>query len=67
MKRFFYVVAATVLLAAVIGSCNKNKVTSVQLNQTELTLSVGDTATLIASVLPKEAENKAVKWKSDKR
>ena len=65
MKKVFYVVAATALLMAVTVSCNKNKVTSVQLNKTELTLSVGDTAILIASVLPKEANNNAVNWKSD--
>ena len=60
-----FLVVATALLIAVTVSCNKNKVTSVQLNRTELTLSVGDTAILIASVLPKEADNNAVNWKSD--
>jgi len=44
-------------------SC-KTEVTSVTLNKTELTLEVGETETLIATVLPKDADNKAVTWKS---
>jgi formylglycine-generating enzyme required for sulfatase activity len=49
-----------------ILSCQKDKgVTGVQLNTTELTLILGDSATLSATIQPKDAENQAVSWKSD--
>jgi len=64
MKRIVYLLAVTVLLASVTISC-KTKVTSVALNKTELTLSVGNTEPLIATVLPDDASNKAVSWKSN--
>ena len=62
MRRIFYLFAATVLLATIV-SC-KTEVTDVQLNKTELTLKIGETETLIATVLPKDADSKAVSWKS---
>ena len=40
-------------------------VESVKLNHTSLTLTVGDTTTLIATVLPEDAENKTVFWEVD--
>ena len=48
-------------------SCKKTetKVTDVQLNKTELTLNIDETETLIATVFPKNADNKVVSWKSD--
>ena len=45
-------------------SCQENKVTDVKLNKPQLVLSMGDSTTLVATVLPKDAENKAVIWKS---
>lgn len=39
-------------------------VTDVQLNQSELSLEVGGTATLTATVLPADATNKAITWSS---
>ena len=64
MKKVIILVA-TALLSAVTISCHKDKVTDVRLNKTELTLLIGDTANLIATVLPENAENKAVSWKSN--
>ena len=65
MNRILYPLAAAALLMVVTVSCKKKEVTSVALNKTELTLEVGDTATLTATVLPEDAENKAVTWKSN--
>ena len=42
------------------------KVTSVSLDKTSLTLTEGEDATLIATVKPDDATNKAVTWASDK-
>ena len=64
MKKLFYVLTATALLMAVMVSCKDTKVTDVQLNKTVLTLYVGGAETLIATVLPKDADNKMVSWTS---
>ena len=53
------------LLTVAMISCKKPQVTDVTLNKTELTLHVGETETLIAIVLPKDAGNTEVNWKSD--
>ncbi len=42
----------------------KSAVTGVSLNKTALTLSVGDTETLVAAIAPSDASNQNVKWKS---
>ena len=55
---------AIVLLTAATVSC-KTEVTEVRLNKTELTLTVGETETLIATIFPEDASNKAVSWKSN--
>ena len=57
------------LIIAMIGigvlvSCKKDKVTGVELNRNTLTLLVGNTETLRATVLPAAATNKTVSWKS---
>ena len=39
-------------------------VVSVSLNQTAISLEVGSSATIIASVLPEDATNKKVTWKT---
>ena len=52
--------------------CGKQKpdttvaVTDVSLNQSELTLEIGGTATLTATVAPENATDKSVTWESDK-
>ena len=68
------VVAA--LLLAIGWSCSKDDapeatppavaVTGVTLDKTSVSLLVGDTETLTATVAPKDAANKKVSWKSDK-
>jgi len=56
---------ATILLSTLFA-CNKvQKVTSVVLNQTNITLPVGEKATLKATVYPKEAFNTNISWASD--
>jgi len=67
---------ATVIftLSALFVACKKEKdapvisdvsVTGVTLNRTTLTLAVDGTATLVATVQPESATNKAVSWSSD--
>ena len=70
MKKILYLTATAALLTAATVSCKETpivketKVAGVRLNKTELTLIVGETDTLIASVLPEDADNKAVSWES---
>ena len=67
-QHFIYCLA---IAAVLFTACKKDKaqeqgipVTGVTLNQTELMLEVGDTATLIATVEPADATNKTVIWTS---
>ncbi|MCL2131340.1 MAG: SUMF1/EgtB/PvdO family nonheme iron enzyme [Lentimicrobiaceae bacterium] len=61
---YFGIVAAAVLvLAGGLVSCKKS-VTSVSLNKIMLTLAEGKSEPLIATVLPKNANNKSVTWSS---
>jgi len=53
------------LLIVAIGCKKDVPVTGVTLNETALTLTVGATATLTATVLPNDATDKAVSWTSD--
>ncbi len=67
---------AAVLLSAGFWSCGKEDipepippavaVTGVTLDKTSVSLLVGDSQTLTATVAPKDAANKKVSWKSDK-
>ena len=51
MKRFFLIsILVLILFLTVVVACNKSKVKSVSLNKTELSLNVGDTDTLIATI-----------------
>jgi len=64
MKRnFFYIIAAMLLIIITIG-CKKENVTSVTLNEDNITLGVGATVTLTATVHPEDATNKKVSWTS---
>ncbi|MCL2290551.1 MAG: Ig-like domain-containing protein [Bacteroidetes bacterium] len=53
------------ILATIFTSCSKTKVTDVLLNKTELTFNVGETETLVVTVFPEGADNKAVSWASN--
>jgi uncharacterized protein (TIGR02145 family) len=55
------------MLSFVFVSCNKDPVpvTDIILSQTDTTLAVGDTLTLIATILPGDATNKSVTWMSN--
>ena len=67
---------AAVLLTTNFWSCSKDEdpeptppivsVTGVTLNKTSISIQVGGTETLTATVSPKDAANKKVTWKSDK-
>jgi transglutaminase/protease-like cytokinesis protein 3 len=63
MKKIFNLLTVAALLMAVLTNCNKDvAVTGVKLDETSLTLQVGETKTLIATVLPEKATNKLVTW-----
>jgi len=65
MKRYFTLIVLVFLLMAVIITCKKDiQVTGIKLNAPSLTLEVGDTATLVATVLPENATNPLVIFSS---
>ena len=67
--RFFLVIA--IIVGIVLASCKEKdenitiQVTGVSLNKSALTLIVGDSETLIATVTPENAENMHVIWSSN--
>ena len=65
MKRILYLFTIAALLMVALIGCKKDvAVTGVKLDKILLTLGVGETKTLIATVLPKNATNKIVTWTS---
>ena len=76
--RHAALLVAAVLLSTSFWSCSKDEepvpeptppvvsVTGVTLNKTSTSIQVGDTETLTATVLPEDATNQNVTWKSDK-
>jgi len=64
-KNFLKIITAAILLIVVTMGCKKDtNVTGVTLDQTNIILSIGETATLTATVAPNDASNKAVSWAS---
>ena len=67
-KRLIHTTAAILALSLVFTTCgDKDKhiaVISVALNQQSATLTVGDTLTLLPTVLPADASNPALNWAS---
>jgi len=66
MKTKFYIFFAVILLLATLATtCNKpTTVSSVSISSSQLILYMNETATLIATVHPIDAANKAVIWTS---
>lgn len=72
MKNCFKLVIASILFAALATGCEKNNnrndvqvaVTGVVLDDSTIELTVGDTKTLTATVIPENAADKGVVWKS---
>ncbi len=64
MKKFLFIIAVA---AVALVSCKKDdtSVKSVSLDQTSITLNIGESATLVASVEPATALDKSVTWASD--
>ena len=60
----FICLTATTMFFSCKDKEKEVNVTSVSLNKTELTLEINKTETLIATVLPVDANNKAVNWSS---
>jgi len=64
MKKLLPFIIVAVMLIAAITACKKEHVTGVKLNETSLSLEIGDTATLVATVYPENAINQSVIFKS---
>ncbi len=65
MKKIVYVFTAlTLFFAACEPEETDIAVSGVSLNQESRTLEIGDTATLVATISPKEATNKTIYWSS---
>ncbi len=70
MKSLKLFLAGAIAMAGIvsISSCKGDEriaATDVELNETKLSLKVGETFKLIAFVLPSNATNQSVKWESD--
>ena len=66
MKGFFlHIMPIVMLLIVIVVACKKEHVTNVTLNKTDITLYVGQTETLIATVHPENATNKTLRWTSN--
>jgi len=64
-SKVFRIIVSAILLVAIMATCKKDvKVTEVTLSHFFLSLTIGETETLIATVLPEDATNKVVTWKS---
>jgi len=62
LKTFIYYLLVSMLLAAICTSCNdKVTITGIELDKTEVILSIGGTATITANLLPYYANDK-LKW-----
>jgi len=65
-KNLLKITVLAILLLIVAIGCNKDvSVTGVTLNKDNITLTVGATETLTATVLPHDATDKSVKWASN--
>jgi hypothetical protein len=66
MKKTHFILLLSLIFicATFFSACIKEHVTGITLNNNELVLSIGDTETLIATVLPADATNKKIVWKS---
>ena len=68
MKKIFCLCVSAALFAAAVVSCEEPEepvlVSSVRLSQTEITLEIYDFTTLVATVLPDNADNKNISWSS---
>lgn len=62
MKKLSMIFCLIIAVPFMLCSCFKEEVASVSLSKTELTLTVGDSAVIEASVLPENAENKGIEW-----
>ncbi|MCL2131415.1 MAG: Ig-like domain-containing protein [Lentimicrobiaceae bacterium] len=67
MKNVLKLLSILFLGSVMFASCGKDpvKVTGVALDKDAITLEVGGEVTLVATVSPNDAEDKAVKWESD--
>ena len=63
-RKLFKCIATAVLLTTVIMACKKEPVDGVKLDQSDLVVAVGKTATLTVTFIPNNANNKKVTWES---
>jgi len=65
-KNYLKIISVAILLLIVTIGCKKEdkNVTGVSLDKDNITLEIGETATLTATVYPEDAANKTVSWTS---
>ena len=63
LRAFFILLTVSAILGG-LTACGEVSVTGVTLDKTEQTLTVGQSATLSATVAPSDATNKSVTWSS---
>ena len=70
MKRFLFVVVLVAITVSSLLSCQKGpeeiRVSSISLSKSALELTVGDQASLDATISPDNATNKKISWSSSK-
>ncbi len=64
MKKILSLFMSLALVFVLVG-CDKNSVEGITLEETSITLKVGESAALIANVSPVDAKNKNVSWYTD--
>jgi uncharacterized protein (TIGR02145 family) len=65
-KNFLKIISVSILLLIVSIGCKKDQnVTHVTLDKAEITIVVGEVATIVATVYPEDAKNKTVSWTSN--
>lgn len=64
-KKVGYVLVMLLVLFLTVACNKKVKVTDIKLDKTELEMFLGDSETIIATILPENATEKTIDWSSD--
>lgn len=64
MKRTALLICIIALVPLILCSCFEKEVKSIELNETDVTMTVGDSLGITAKILPEDAKTKALDWTS---